>query len=98
MSKARITAAIFSYVSTIDFLIGMTIISVPLLNLASSFNLERKRQMTELDPRNPAVSVPIYRHSGTMVPAPKGKSDGNAGGQIPPSQYSNKPNSGSKQP
>jgi len=48
--------------------------------------------MTKLDPRNVPVSVPVYRHSGSFTPKPEGVSDGNAGGQIPPSQYSNKPN------
>jgi hypothetical protein len=46
--------------------------------------------MTEIDKRIPAgVTAPIYRHSGTMVPVPQGKSDGNAGGKIPQSQYEN---------
>jgi hypothetical protein len=46
--------------------------------------------MTKLEPRTPAVSVPIYRHSGSFTPKPEGASDGNAGGQVPPSQYFNK--------
>lgn len=45
--------------------------------------------MTTLDPRIPPVSIPIHRYSGSMNPAPTAVSDGNAGGQIPPSQFSN---------
>jgi len=44
--------------------------------------------MTEIDKRIPAaVTHPIYRHSGTMVPVPQGKSDGNAGGKLPVESY-----------
>jgi hypothetical protein len=45
--------------------------------------------MTKLEPRTPhGVTSPVYRHSGSFTPAPTGVSDGNAGGQITPSQYS----------
>jgi hypothetical protein len=55
--------------------------------------------MTELDKRQPAgVTAPIYRHSGSMVPQPQTKSDGNAGGKIPTDQYVGKAHSGSKRP
>jgi hypothetical protein len=44
--------------------------------------------MTEIDKRQPTgVTAPIYRHSGSMVPQPQTKSDGNAGGKIPTDQY-----------
>jgi hypothetical protein len=53
--------------------------------------------MTDIDKRNPpGVTVPIYRHSGSMVPAPKSKSDGNAGGEIPRSQFADKANAADK--
>jgi hypothetical protein len=49
--------------------------------------------MTEIEKRIPhGVTVPIYRHSGSMIPAPKSKSDGNAGGEIPRSQFADKAN------
>jgi hypothetical protein len=53
---------------------------------------ESQNNMTEIDKRIPAgVTAPIYRHSGTMVPVPQGKSDGNAGGKIPVESYTAQP-------